>query len=101
MLGKIKTAKAAADESLEKMMRLLVNQGKSAEAKRMMVNETLPLLNKYRDAWASFTEYEEDQLSQAGVRTRRVMPSSGGFPRRWCCWRLDWPSASRCSSLAD
>jgi two-component system cell cycle sensor histidine kinase/response regulator CckA len=70
MLNKIKAAKAPADESLQKMMNLLVNQGKPAEANRAMLNETTPLLNKYRDTWITFTNYEEDQLSQADVQTK-------------------------------
>ena len=35
-----------------------------------MASETLPLLNKYRDVWAAFSDYEEEQLSQADVQTK-------------------------------
>ena len=69
MLSKIKAAKAPAEESLQKMMNSLVNQNE-AEANKMMVNETLPLLNKFRDAWAALGDYEEDQLSQADVQSK-------------------------------
>jgi PAS domain S-box-containing protein len=70
MLGKIKAAKPPLDDSLQKMMNLLVNQGKTAEANKVMVKETIPLLNKFRDAWAALGEYEEDQLSQADVKSK-------------------------------
>ena len=70
MLGKIKEAKAPADKSVEKMMDLLVNQGKIAEANKVMVAETLPLLYKYRDTWVAFTDYEQGQLSQAAVQSK-------------------------------
>jgi PAS domain S-box-containing protein len=70
LLRKVLAAKLPADESLEKTSALLVNQGKTAEVNKLMVNETLPLLNKYRDAWLAVTDYEEDQLSRAGVQSK-------------------------------
>ena len=36
----------------------------------MMLNQTLPLLNKYRDAWTPYLEFEEDQMNQARMRTK-------------------------------
>ena len=70
LLRKVTAAKVPADESLQRTWSLLLNQGKTAEVNKSMVNETLPLLNKYRDAWVAFAEYEEDQLSQAGVQSK-------------------------------
>ena len=35
----------------------------------MMLDETLPLLNKYRDAWQSYIDYEENQMNQARMQT--------------------------------
>ncbi len=87
LLAKITTAELPADESLKRTWSLLVKQGKTAEVNKSLVNETLPLLNKYRDAWVSFTDYEEDQLNRARRRALRVMRSSGAFPRHWYLWR--------------
>jgi two-component system, cell cycle sensor histidine kinase and response regulator CckA len=70
LLRKVIAAKLPADESLEKTSALLVNQGKTTEANKLMVNETLPLLNRYRDAWLAVTNFEEDQLSRAGVQSK-------------------------------
>ena len=70
LLKRMKSTKAPADESLKRMIDVLVDQGKSAEANRIMANETLPLLNKFRDTCAAFIDYEEDQLSQADVQSK-------------------------------
>jgi two-component system cell cycle sensor histidine kinase/response regulator CckA len=69
LLRKVTAAKLPADESLERTSALLVNQGKTKEVNKLMVEETLPLLNKYRDAWLAVTDYEEAQLSRAGVQS--------------------------------
>jgi PAS domain S-box-containing protein len=65
LLRKINAAKVPADESLQKLMNLLVNGGNAAEARQTMENETLPLLNQYRDAGSALVAYEEDQLNRA------------------------------------
>jgi two-component system cell cycle sensor histidine kinase/response regulator CckA len=70
LLGKVDAAAAPAYESLQQATNLLIDQKKSVEAKKMMLGETLPLLNKYRDAWESYIEYEEDQMNQARTQTR-------------------------------
>ncbi len=70
LLDKIKAAKPPFDESLQRMMNLLVNQGKTEEASKLMANETLPLLIKFRDDWMAFTDYEEEQLSQADSQSK-------------------------------
>ena len=70
LLSKVKTAGIPAYESLQKSLNLLVDQGKAVEANKMMVNETIPLLDKYRDSWAPYVEYEEDQLNQARMQQR-------------------------------
>jgi two-component system, cell cycle sensor histidine kinase and response regulator CckA len=70
LLGKVDAAGVPAYESLQRATSLLVNQNKSVEAKKVMLGETLPLLNKYRDAWQGYIEYEEDQMNQARTQTR-------------------------------
>jgi two-component system, cell cycle sensor histidine kinase and response regulator CckA len=70
ILGQIKEAKAPADKSVDKMMDLLVNQGKIAEANKLNSTETLLLLSKYHDTWVAFTDYERNQVNQAGVQSK-------------------------------
>jgi PAS domain S-box-containing protein len=65
LLRKINAAKVPADESLQKLMNLLVNDNNTAEARQTMANETLPLLNQYRDAGSALVAYEEAQLNRA------------------------------------
>jgi two-component system cell cycle sensor histidine kinase/response regulator CckA len=70
LLDKISAAGVPAYESLQKSLSLLVDQGNVIEANKMMVNETLPLMNKYRDSWAPYMEYQEDQMNQARMQSR-------------------------------
>ena len=70
LLGRISAAGVPAYESLQKSLSLLVDQGNAIEANKMMVNETLPLMNKYRDSWAPYMEYQEDQMNQARMQSR-------------------------------
>ena len=70
LLDKISAAGIPAYESLQKSLSLLVDQGNAIEANKMMVNETLPLMNKYRDSWAPYMEYQEDQINQARMQSR-------------------------------
>jgi PAS domain S-box-containing protein len=70
LLQKVTRAEVPAHESLQRNLSLLVDQGKVSEANAMMLNQTLPLLNKYRDAWTPYLEYEEDQMNQARMQTK-------------------------------
>lgn len=70
LLRKVGAAKVPTDESLQRSLRLLSEEGKTLEAKKMTVSETLPLLDKYRDAWTDFIQYEEKQMDQARMQTR-------------------------------
>jgi len=70
LLRKIDAAEVPAYESLQRSLNLLVDQGQALQANQMMLNQTLPLLNKYRDAWTPYLEYEEDQMNQARVQTK-------------------------------
>jgi two-component system cell cycle sensor histidine kinase/response regulator CckA len=70
LLQKANAAEVPAYESLQQCMSLLVDQGKAPEASRMMLDRTLPLLNKYRDAYTPYLEYEEDQMNHARMQTK-------------------------------
>jgi two-component system cell cycle sensor histidine kinase/response regulator CckA len=71
MIRNINTAGVPAYESLMRAVSLLVDQPKAGDAKRMIVDETLPLLNKYRDSWTPYLDYEEYQLNQARMQSRQ------------------------------
>jgi len=42
---------------------MLVKQETTAEVNKEMDNETLPALDKHRDAWAALVQYEENQMN--------------------------------------
>jgi PAS domain S-box-containing protein len=69
LLDKVNESKAPANKSLHKVVDQLIIQDKMDEAREVMVKETLPLLNNYRDAWMAFLEVEEDQMNQAKDRS--------------------------------
>ena len=70
LLNKVSAAGIPAYASLQKSLHLLVDQDNAPEAKRVMAGETLPLLNKYRDSWGPYINYEEDQMNQARMASR-------------------------------
>ena len=79
LLRKVDFAKVSADKSLQRSLSLLSDQGKTLEASKMMVNETMPLLDKYRDAWTDFIQYEEKQMDQARMQTRASYAAARRF----------------------
>ncbi|HXC33103.1 MAG TPA: PAS domain S-box protein [Verrucomicrobiae bacterium] len=79
LFSKVTSAQGAAYESLQRALALLVDEGKTAEGRKMMATETLPLLNKYRDSWGPYIEYEEDQMSQSRIQSRADYATA----RRW------------------
>ncbi|HEV7968591.1 MAG TPA: PAS domain S-box protein [Candidatus Acidoferrales bacterium] len=70
LLHKVDTAAAPAYESLQQALSLRIDQRKAREANKIMLGQTLPLLNKYREAWSPYLEYEEDQMNQARLQTK-------------------------------
>jgi PAS domain S-box-containing protein len=70
LLNTVIAAQGPAYESLQGASALLVDPGRTAEARKMLATETLPLLNKYRDSWAPYIEYEEGQVSQSRTQSR-------------------------------
>jgi PAS domain S-box-containing protein len=70
LLAKVRESRGPAAKSLQKVVDLLVNQGKTDEAREVMADETSPLLDKYRDAWNAFLEYEQNQMNLAREQTK-------------------------------
>ena len=69
LLEKINQSRVYSTESLKKLVDLLITQDKADQAREVMANETLPLLNNYRDGWNIFLQFEEEQLNQAKQRS--------------------------------
>lgn len=70
LLNKVTAAGIPAYASLQKSLSLLIGQSNVPEAKKLVATETLPLLNKYRDSWGPYIDYEEDQMNQARMESR-------------------------------
>ena len=70
LLDKIDEAGVPATASVDKLVDLLRAPGKrsDAQARAIMAEETIPLLNKYRDAWVAFIQYENGELVRARQR---------------------------------
>jgi two-component system, cell cycle sensor histidine kinase and response regulator CckA len=69
LLDKIEQAGAPAGKSVSDLVDLLRQTGKENEAKAFMAEKALPLLNRYRDAWNNFMQYEEEEIVEAKART--------------------------------
>ncbi|HVA94914.1 MAG TPA: PAS domain S-box protein [Candidatus Dormibacteraeota bacterium] len=64
LLEKITQIKPQFSKSFQKMLHLMTDQGKPGEASKMMANQTLPLLNRYRAYWNALVVFEEGRLNQ-------------------------------------
>src|ERR1700686_3384131 len=63
LLAKVDEARGPSNKGLQKLFDLLASQGKTDEVREVMVNETFPGVDNYRDAWVAFVQYEENQLN--------------------------------------
>jgi two-component system cell cycle sensor histidine kinase/response regulator CckA len=70
LLAKVNEARGPTNQSLQKLFDLLVNRGEADEVSEVMVNETFPALEKYRDAWMALVQYEENQMNLAREQTK-------------------------------
>jgi len=70
LLDKVNEVGGPSTKSVQELIELLVRQGKTDELREMMVNKTLPALDKYRDAWMAFVQYEEAQMNLAREQTQ-------------------------------
>src|ERR1039458_6305615 len=72
ILQNLKAARLAATQNLKLMVALLATPHHEAETKAMVMNETIPLLNKYRDAWNTFRDFQESQVDQTWVQSEKM-----------------------------
>jgi two-component system cell cycle sensor histidine kinase/response regulator CckA len=70
LLAKIDESRGPTGRTLQKLFELLVHHGKAEKISEVMVNETFPALDNYRDAWSAFVQYEENQMNLAREQTK-------------------------------
>jgi len=67
-LTKIEETRVPAAASVNKIADLLRTPGKESEARKLMTDETAPLLNQYRAAWADLIHFEDGAITSAKER---------------------------------
>src|SRR5579864_4442671 len=65
LLGAVEKARAPYISSYLRGMYMLLGRQRYADARANMVQETLPLLIAYHDAWRAFEEFQGNEVSQA------------------------------------
>ena len=68
LLDKIEQAGALSTRSVSEIVDLLRQAGDESAARAHMAENTIPLLNNYRDAWNDFIQYEEAEIAEARAR---------------------------------
>ncbi len=76
LISKIAQSQPLFDKSFQKMLSLMIDQGKPGEAGMVMAEETLPLLNRYRGYWNAMVVFEEGQLIQDRARSEAEYQST-------------------------
>jgi signal transduction histidine kinase/DNA-binding response OmpR family regulator len=70
LLETVKRARPLYIESYKRVLDLRVRQHKYAQARELMVRETLPLLLIYHSAWEAFANYQNDRMDQYATMIR-------------------------------
>lgn len=65
LLDAVKTTRKPYVDSYLRAIHLLVDEGEHDAAEAVMINETLPALLKYHDAWEGFVDFQKDELDRA------------------------------------
>jgi PAS domain S-box-containing protein len=68
LLDKIEQAGALSTQSVSDIVDLLRQNGEESGARAFMADKTIPLMNRYRDAWNDFILYEEAETAEARAR---------------------------------
>jgi len=76
LLAKIVETRGPSSKSIQKLFDMLVKQGTTAEVSEVMDDETLPALDKHRDAWAALVQYEENQMNVGKGETKTSYASA-------------------------
>ncbi len=69
LLQKINQAGALSSRSVYDTVALLKQSGKENEARALMAERTVPLLNEYRSAWSAFVRYQEQRIADARAKS--------------------------------
>jgi diguanylate cyclase (GGDEF)-like protein/PAS domain S-box-containing protein len=65
LLDAVKRTRKPYVESYLRAIHLLVDEREHDAAEAVMINETLPALLKYHDAWQRFVDFQQDELDKA------------------------------------
>jgi diguanylate cyclase (GGDEF)-like protein/PAS domain S-box-containing protein len=65
LLDAVKRTRKPYIESYLRAIHLLVDEGNHDQAEAVMINETLPTLLKYHDAWEGFVDFQKNELDGA------------------------------------
>src|SRR6266576_740446 len=76
LLAKIVETRGPSSKSIQKLFDMLVKQVTAAEVSKVMDNETVPALDKHRDAWAALVQYEENQMNLGTEETKASYASA-------------------------
>src|SRR6266566_2944955 len=76
LLAKIVETRGPSSKSIQKLFDMLVKQVTAAEVSKVMDNETVPALDKHRDAWAALVQYEENQMNLGKEETKASYASA-------------------------
>jgi len=76
LLAKIVETRGPSSKSIQKLFDMLVKQATTAEVRDVMDDETLPALDKHRDAWAALVQYEENQMNVGKGETKTSYASA-------------------------
>jgi len=68
LLDKIEQAGGFSSQSVTEIVDLMRRPGQENAARAFMAEKTIPLLNRYRDAWNDFIQYEEAETAEARAR---------------------------------
>jgi diguanylate cyclase (GGDEF)-like protein/PAS domain S-box-containing protein len=70
LLSDVKSTRELYLESDQRAIRLIVDEQQHEKAETVMVNEALPSLLKYYDAWDAFLEFQKNELDDAVKQTQ-------------------------------
>jgi signal transduction histidine kinase/CheY-like chemotaxis protein len=70
LLDAVMAARTPYIASYKQAIHLLIDEHKNAQARAAMVDQTLPLLIRYHDAWNRFVEFQGEQMDEAAAESR-------------------------------
>ena len=76
LLNAVTVARTPYVDAYQNALALLINEHKYSESRAMMVQNVLPLLNEYHNAWNNFAQFQGDQMDQAARNSAQQYASA-------------------------